>query len=66
MNFNIFPDKAHPAWRLLQAIVTVIGLIVVVWHLDHAPHRDGVDSTEVLGSALALKLAGELFHLKNG
>lgn len=60
------PDKDHPAWRVAQAIVTVVGLMVVVWHLDHAPHKDGVDSTEIIGSALALKLVGELVHLKTG
>jgi hypothetical protein len=57
------PDRDHPIWKLAQACVSGFCLIILIWHLHTGVHT-GMDSKDVVGGALALKMAAELFGLK--
>lgn len=56
-----FPDRDHPIWKIVQALISLAGLLVVVRHgLLHA-HAGRLDATDAVGATLALKFAGEIF-----
>lgn len=52
------PDKDHPAWKLAQSVVTVIGLAIVVWHLRE--HGDNLSIGEGASGAVGVGLGGKL------
>lgn len=60
-----WPPADHPVWKLAQGALSLLGLVVVVWHL-HAGHTTGErpDSFDVVGGGLALKFAGEVVSWK--
>lgn len=58
-----WPPADHPVWKLAQGAISLVGLVIIVWHL-HTHDHPGVDSTDVVGGGLAVKFAGEIISWK--
>ena len=56
-----WPEKDHPAWKLAQSIVALVGLAILVFHGIDGGHAGGVDVEDGAGVA-ALGLAGKLVY----
>lgn len=52
------PDKDHPLWKTLQTFFAVVGVGILVWHLEHSgvgnPDIDSAVGTG--GLAVGIKL----------
>lgn len=48
------PDKDHPVWKTLQTAFAVIGIGILVWHMEHAPQALDTDSVVAGGGGLAV------------
>lgn len=53
-------DKDSPVWKTLQVMFSVIGIGILVWHMEHT----GVDGDSVVfgagGGAVGVKLLWQL------
>ena len=55
------PPADHPIWKLLQALVSLVGLAILVMHGVDGGHAGGVDVEDGAG-ALGLGAAGHLAY----
>ena len=51
-------DKDHPLWKTTQTFFAVVGIGILVWHLEHG--ASGVDADAVVAGGGGLAVASKL------
>lgn len=54
----MLPDKDHPLWKTAQTACAVIGIGILVWHLEHG--ASGVDADAVVAGGGGLAVGAKL------